>query len=417
MDKVAVPVVSLVVLGSLGLLVRVGMALHACGTARSKNAASAMLRSIVEMSVAALAFWAVGGAILMGVGNGAIGFNRYLLFFARAETAAGGMSQFFDVALFYNLVLALIATGPISAAMGERGRTFPLCVGAGLVTGILVPICGYWSWVGSGWLARMGFIDAAGGSVVHVTGGLAALLGAMLVGARQGKYNNDRSSNFIPGHSGTLAMAGVLLMLVGWIPYVVGASLLHAAVASRVASNVVLAGAAGTIISYGMSRARFGKADVHLTMSGMLGGLVSITAGAGAISPIAAVAVGALGGWMVMWATVFVDMNLKIDDPSGTAVAHLLGGAWGTLAVGVFGTFENLSQRMRVVGVQAVGVVGIALITVIVAGGVFVAMRSIGAMRVSEADEYDGLDLAEHDLNAYPDFQQTMIKSYHLREA
>jgi Amt family ammonium transporter len=408
-----IPTVPLLLLGAMALLIRAGSALHTCGLSRSKNAAAAIVRSIVEMAIAALAFWVIGGAIMCGVGGGAVGFNKYLLFLVRGD------ERFLNVELFFNLALVMIAVAPISAAMSERAKLLPIGVAAAVTAGLIVPVCGYWAWINSGWLYRLGFIDNAGASVIHVTGGLVAAVGAMFVGARQGKYNTDGSTNFIPGHSVSLAAGGLLLMAVAWVPYVVGACLLHQLSHMRVATNVILAASASVVVSYGMSQARYGKADVHLTLGGLLAGLVSICAGAGVVNPVAAVAIGAVGGWLVMWATVQVDMGLKIDDPSGTIVAHVVGGAWGTIAVGIFAAppQDSWGQRVRLMGVQALGLCAMAALAIAVAVVMFAALKSVRRLRVVEADEFDGLDLAEHDLNAYPDFQQTMIKSYHLREA
>jgi Amt family ammonium transporter len=406
-----IPTVALILAGAMALLIRAGSAIHTAGLVRSKNAASAVMRSIVDMAIAALAYWVIGGAIMSGVGGGAIGFNKYLLFLIRGDEA------FLNVELFFNLVLVLIATMPIAAALSERSRFGPIGFATALTAAVIVPICGYWAWIGTGWLSRLGFIDNAGASVVHLTGGLVAAVGAIMIGARGGKYNTDGSTNFIPGHSTSWAAGGLLMMAAAWVPYVVGACLLHRLSHMRVATNVILAASASVVVSYGMSRSRYGKADVHLTLGGLLAGLVSICAGAGVVNPVAAVAIGAVGGWLVMWATVHMDMTLKVDDPSGTIVAHVVGGAWGTIAVGIFAVQESWGQRLRLIGIQSLGVVAMGALALGLGFALFAILRLIMPLRVSEADEYDGLDLAEHDLNAYPDFQQTMIKSYHLREA
>jgi Amt family ammonium transporter len=265
-------------------------------------------------------------------------------------------------------------------------------------------------------------MDAAGASVLHVTGGLMAAAGAFFVGPRNNKYNTDGSSNLIPGHSTPLAATGLALVFVGWLPYVIGACLIHGTLPhaqspTRSAINVILAAAASILVTYGMSRARYGKPDVHLTLGGLLSGLVSITACAGAVNPIAAVAIGGIGGMLVAWLSVQIDMNWKIDDPSGTIAAHIIGGAWSTLAAGIFAETTTTAMRLKQIAVQCVGLLTIALFASLCAIALFWILKSVMPLRVPEADEYDGLDLAEHDLNAYPDFQQTMIKSYHLREA
>ena len=403
--------ITLLLLGAMALLVPVGLMLHASGASRSKNAVAALLRGVVQLALATLAFWAIGAAIIMSRGWGIFGLNRKLLLLA------GGDASLFVSAIFFYLVLMLIAVTPIAGAMGERARTLPIWVATVLFAGIIVPLLGYWVWAPAGWLFRIRFLDDAGASVILMSGGIAASMGAFFVGPRANKYNTDGSSNLIPGHSTPLAAAGLLLAVVGWFPYVIGACLIHHHSPTRGAINAALAMAASIVVTYGMSRAKFGKPDVLLTFGGMLAGLVSISAGAGVVNPVAAVAIGAVGGILVMSATVIIDMNWKIDDPSGTIAAHIVGGAWGTLAAGLFAPQESIGARIRQIGVQALGLVVIALLAGAVAWGTFYLLKRAWGLRVSEADEYDGIDLAEHDLNAYPDFQQTMIKSYHLREA
>ena len=402
--------ITLLLLASMALLVPVGLAVHASGACRSKNASATMLRIIVGLAIAALAFWAVGAAIMGSEGRyGIIGLNRKLLFLATGDVSI------FMSAVFFMGVLTLIGSSALAPAMGERARTIPVWVGTILLSAIVIPICGYWAWAPAGWLYRIGFMDGAGASVLHVTGGIMAAAGAYFVGARSNKYNTDGSSNLIPGHSTPLAAAGLGIAFVGWLPYVIGACLLHGQNGTRSAINVVLAAAAATVVSYGMSRARFGKPDVHLTLGGLLAGLVSITACAGAVNAIAAVAIGGIGGMLVLWLSVQIDMNWKIDDPSGTVAAQIVGGAWSTIAAGIFAQTSML--RVKLIGVQCLGLLAIAVFSAVCGGALFALLKRVMTLRVPEADEYDGLDLAEHDLNAYPDFQQTMIKSYHLREA
>ena len=411
-----IPIGTLLILGCLTLLIPAGMTLHACGLSRSKNAASALLRNVIALAVAVLAFWAIGAAILFGSGSRVFGFSGGLVGLVRID------SSIFAASLFFHMALVLVAVTPLAPALGERARIVPVLLGVIVLAALVVPMCGYWTWAANppyrhGWLHRLGFIDPGGATAIQLTGGLFAAVGAMIVGARSNKYNTDGSANMIPGHSLPLASGGLLLAVVGWIAYLVGASILHRGSATQAAINTLLAASAATIVTYGMSRARYGKPDVLLTLGGLLAGLVSITAGAGVVNPIAAVAIGAIGGMLVLWASVAFDSTWRIDDPSGAVAAHVVGGVWGTLAVGLFAPQVNFADRMKQIGVQSLGVVAIAGVAVVVALVLFSLLKRTIGLRISEADEYDGIDLAEHDLNAYPDFQQTMIKSYHLREA
>ncbi len=370
-----------------------------------------MLRSIVELAVAALAFWVVGAAVLYGNGSAGFGFSSALVFFAHLDRSV------FAAAVFFWMVLVINATMPISPALAERSRMLPGFAAAALAAAFVVPLGGYWAWSRDGWLARLGFADLAGASVFFVAGGMIGIVAAIFTGARQGKYNTDGSSNMIPGHNVPLAAVGLALMIVAWLPYVVGATLLHGGDEALAVINVLLAGSSALIVSFGMSRSRYGKPDILLSLAGLLGGLVAISASAGVVNTFSAVAIGAVAGWLVITTTVFLDLTLKIDDPSGLLAAYVVGGAWGTFAVGIFAQQDRWLHRLQLLGVQALGVVAIGALAAILAAVLFGLFKAAGGLRISEAEEFDGLDLAQLDQNAYPDFQQTMIKSYHLREA
>ena len=403
--------ITLLLLGCMALLVPVGFAAHASGASRSKNATSSLVRSVVQMAVATLAFWAIGAAIVMGEGRAPIALNFKLLFLA------GGEPKIFVSAIFMNLVLVLIAVSPVAAAVGERSRTLPIWLGTALLAAIVVPVCGYWCWSPTGWLARLKFLDGGGAGVLHLTGGTFAIIAAVFIGPRSNKYNTDGSSNLIPGHSAPVAAAGLLLAFAGWFPYIIGACLIHGHSPTRAAINLALAVAASIVVTYGMSRAKYGKPDALLTLAAALAGSISISAAAGVVNPIAAVAIGGIGGMLVLWATVLIDMNLKIDDPSGTIASHIVAGAWAIIAAGIFAPQPNIVSQLKQMLVQMLGLGAISAWAVLCGFGLFYLLKRTIRLRISDADEYDGIDLAEHDLNAYPDFQQTMIKSYHLREA
>ncbi len=387
----------LILLAALSLLVRVGMAWYATGLSRSKNAAGAVLRNVLDFSVATLAFWAIGAAIFAGDAG---------LFFDRHGRA--------NASTLLNLVLVLFASAIPVGAAAERSKLLPLSAVSLLVAGVIVPVAAQWAWIG--WLHGLGYLDAAGAGVVHVVGGASALAVAVLVGPRSGKYNRDGSSNMIPGHSLPLASVGVLIMIVAWLPYVAGASAAHGGFGGRTALNVLLAAAAGGLAALVGSVVRYGKPDVLLTYSGLLGALVAITGAANTMPTGAAVAVGAMAGIIVPYALVQIDLRFKVDDPTGAVAIHGVGGLLGTLCAGLFVRGE-WSESVRQLGVQALAAVALALLALLSAAALLLVLKRTVGIRSRESDEFDGLDLAEHDLNAYPDFQQTTIKSYHLREA
>jgi Amt family ammonium transporter len=389
----------MILLACGAMLIRVGMGWYAAGQSRSKNAAGAALRNATDLAVAALAFWAVGAAIMNG--------HAGLIFDVKGHA---GASQ------FVQLVFVVIATAPVVGAIAERSRFFPSLVAPAVLAGVIVPLAGSWAWHG-GWLQRLGFVDIAGASVIHVAGGLCAAAGAILVGPRTGKYNRDGSSNFIPGHSAPMASVGVTLMLAGWTPYVLAASALNATLTPRAGINVILAAAAGTLVAVIITRVKYGKPEIMLAYAGLMGALVAISAGGGAVSTVAAVVIGAVAGVIVPIATVQLDLVWRIDDPVGGVAIHVLGGAWGTVAAGIFIPASTFGAKFRDIGVQILGLIVISALAVGLSIIAFIVLKRITKLRLGESDEWDGIDLAEHDLNAYPDFQQTMIKSYHLREA
>jgi Amt family ammonium transporter len=382
------------------LLIRVGQGLYSSGLSRSKNVASAWMRIMVDLCVSSLAFWAVGAAVLAG-------FEVSMLFGGAGGTEDRAAVQFVPLTIF------LLGTAIVPCATAERMRLFPLIVVSAILGGVIMPLVGQWAWFG--WLARMEFVDAGGATVVHLSGAICAAVAAVFVGPRTGKYNRDGSSNMIPGHSIALTAAGVLVMFVGWMPYAYATGGLHgSAPPAATALNVLFAAAAGGVVSLIFCQIRYGKPDVLLFFSGLLGALVASTAGASLVSSRIAVIIGAIAGLLVPLMIVVIDLRLKIDDPAAVIAIHGVGGLWGTIATGFF-VRETMVGRLKQLAVQLTGAAAIGALVLAVSLAIFFVLRR--KLRAREADEYDGLDLAELDMNAYPDFHQTMIKSYHLREA
>jgi Amt family ammonium transporter len=254
-------------------------------------------------------------------------------------------------------------------------------------------------------------VDESGAVFIHFSAGLAALAVAIAIGPRLGKYNRDGSTNAIPGHSLPLASAGILLILVTWICYVAG----NAVGGPLAAFNSVLAAAAGVVASAVYSRFRFGRQDVFLAYAGLLGGLVSVTSAPDRLTPACAVAAGVVAGLIVPYAIVRLDLTAKIDDPASGIAIHGLAGLWSALAIAILAP-GSWSQRASRLSAQAVALGIVAALTLAAFAVLLLALRFTTGIRCSETDEFDGLDLTQYDLNAYPDFQQTTIKSYHLRE-
>ena len=397
----------IIVLAAGLLLVRLGQTLYFSGSARSKNAAGAAMRVLCDLCVATLAFWALGSAILLQNSNPVFCIEPRLLLGWRGASES----------VFFGLAVVLAGTGVVSGSMGERTRFFTLCGASAVVAAIAIPVALHWSW--RGWLGRIGFADVAGASAIHATAGAFALVGAIVVGARTGKYNRDGSASMIPGHNVPLAVAGVVTLVIGFVWYVVACTQAHNFSHMRIAQsamNVLLSAAAGGAAAMLLGRLRYGKADIGLSLLGVMGGLVAITAAGGAIGSPAAVVTGAVAGLLVPLASIILDLFARVDDPGGGVSVHLVGGLWGTISAGLFMP-GGFTDRLAHFGVQLLGAVVILALAVGLALATFLTLRATVGVRSKEADEYDGLDLAEHDIGAYPDFQQTMIKSYHLREA
>ena len=390
------------------LLARVGLAMYTAGLTRAKNSAGVVVRAVCDLGVAALAFYLLGAAIVS---------QRHNAIFAMS------FGHWFDaglsVSVLFFLLHAVVATGLALGPTGERSR-FPavLAVSAALA-GVVVPLLAFWSYLG--WFADLRLIDGAGGCWVHVAGGASAAIGAWLVGPRGNKYHRDGSASVIPGHSVPLAGLGAMLLFAGLAAMTAAVPSLTAptrevarVVSGRAGLNAMLAGSAGIVASLAFGVLRYGKPDVLLVLTGMLGGVVAIAAGAAAVYPVWAILIGGVAGAIVPLAAVELDLRLRVDDPTNAVAIHLVGGAWGTVAAGVF-SGRGVGGTFQAVGVQLLGVA----VAAVLAGGVTFGVLKFMAPRVraSEADEFDGLDLAEHDIGAYPDFQQNSIRSYHLREA
>lgn len=393
----------LILYGAAALLVPVGLAVYAIGVTRAKNSAGAVMRSACALCVSILIFWVIGFAIWGQSRNGFFWVEPDAMC---ADAGARG--------LFLAVVVAIAACAS-AGAIGERSTFLPVVGMSAVLAGLVVPVAGNWAW--NGWLHHWGFVDAAGATFVHVSAGVVAGVGALFVGARQGKYHRDGSTSVIPGHSLPLAGVGVLLLVAGWIPYVCGCVLGSAGPvqAEQAAFNVVLCASAGGLAALLYGQFRYEKPDVLLTFVGFMGALVASTAGAATLSTPWTVLTGAVAGVLVPYAALRIDVKGRIDDPTSAVAIHAIGGAWGALAAGLFAS-GTIAQRAKHLGIQILGVLAIALFAAACAAALFAIMKAIIPLRAKEADEYDGLDLAQHDVGAYPDFQQNTIRSYHLRE-
>ncbi len=358
----------------------------------------------MDFSVGAIAYWAIGWALMYGETVG--GFIGGSQFFLEGADSATYRDWFFQV------VFAATAATIVSGAMAERTKFTGYLVYSVFVSALIYPVSGHWIWSGVGWLGNMGFHDFAGSTVVHSVGAWAAMVGAIVLGARRGKYvkvNGQVKVKAIPGHNMPLAALGVFILWFGWYGFNAGSTLSGTdSDIAWVATTTTLAAGAGAIAAMFTSWIWFGKPDPSFSLNGALAGLVGITAGTWVINPLGSIIVGAIAGVLVVLSVEFFDKVLHIDDPVGAVSVHGICGAWGTLAVGIFGDLEKIGSglaRGGQIGVQALGIVAVFAWVVVTAFILFGILKAVGALRVSEKEELEGLDLSEHGSESYSGFQ------------
>ncbi len=405
---------SFLVHGFLVMLMAAGFAMLESGLVRTKNTAAICLKNIALYSTAGIVFYIIGYAVMYtDVNGGWIGSFSFLYNPSEAELALlnaeeatpeqvaavveGGYSVMSD--WFFQMVFVATTASIVSGTLAERIRILPFLVFTVLLSALIYPIQASWVW-GSGWLAEMGFSDFAGSTLVHSTGGWAALAGAIVLGARKGKYGPDGRVNPMPGANLPLATLGTLILWFGWFGFNGGSQLALGSALDAVAMSIVyvntnLAAAAGVIAAMATSYAMYRKIDLTLALNGAIAGLVSITAGPDLQNHVVALIVGGIGGVLVVYAVPLFD-RLKIDDVVGAISAHLVAGIWGTLAVGIFGGGDFVTQ---LIGIAAIG----AFVFATSLAAWFV-LKVIMGIRVSAEGEDDGLDKAELGMEAYPEF-------------
>ncbi len=399
---------------ALVFFMQAGFAMVETGFTRAKNAGNIIMKNLMDFSIGTPLYWIVGFGIMFGT-QSAI-FGGIDLFTQGDYTAVlpSGVS-FFSFFIFQTVFCATAAT-IVSGAMAERTKFISYCLYSAAISLIIYPVSGHWIW-GGGWLSQLGFHDFAGSTAVHMLGGIAALVGAAILGPRIGKYGKDGKPRAIPGHSITLGALGVFILWFCWFGFNGGSTVSMtnggAELAGKIFFNTNLAAAAATVAVMIITWIRYKKPDVSMTLNGSLAGLVAITAGCDAVEPWAAAIIGIIAGFAVVFGIEFIDKVLKIDDPVGAIGVHAVNGALGTILTGVFASEEYLAgaemTRIQAIGVQAAGVLATAAWTTVTIGIVFFLIKKVVGLRVSEAEEISGLDLPEHGLvSAYADFMPTI---------
>jgi Amt family ammonium transporter len=392
------------VAGFMVFIMQAGFAMVEVGFTRAKNACNILMKNMMDFSVGALAFWAVGFGLMFGSTNGFFGTTDFFFSGAAGDGAAWNYAFW-----MFQVVFAATAATIISGAVAERTKFSAYIVYSVLVSGLVYPIFGSWAWGslfnGSGWLEGLGFIDFAGSTVVHSIGGWLALAGAIVVGPRIGKFDKAGNVKPIPGHNIPLAALGVFILWFGWYGFNPGSTTTGDTSIALIAVTTTLAAAAGAVAAMFATWIKYGKSDIGMTLNGALAGLVGITAGCANVSPFSAVIIGLVAGVLVLFSVLFFD-KIKVDDPVGAVSVHGVCGAWGTLAAGLF---DTAGFSLKTVGVQLVGIgacfvwaFGIGLI-------MFKLIDLVVGMRASKEEEMAGLDYTEHGASAYPDFQTVRL--------
>lgn len=395
--------------GVLVMWMAAGFTMLEAGLVRAKNTAEILTKNVALFSISCIMYMLVGYQIMYGGDEG--GFLPNLGFMIGAENAAEDMvgedAPYYSVSsdFFFQVVFVATAMSIVSGAVAERMKLWAFLAFAVVMTAFIYPVQGYWKW-GGGWLNDAGFLDFAGSGVVHMAGAAAALAGVLLLGARKGKYGANGQINPIPGSNMPLAALGTLILWMGWFGFNGGSQLKmsnfdDANAVAQIFVNTNMAAAGGLVAALLLARALFGKADLTMALNGALAGLVAITAEPLTPTPGLATLIGAAGGALVVGSILMLD-KLKIDDPVGAISVHGVVGVWGLLAV-------CLSNEDATLGAQLLGIVSIFAWVFLASLIVWAVIKAVMGIRVSEEEEYNGVDTAECGLEAYPEFTRGKV--------
>ena len=381
-----------------------GFAMVETGFTRAKNAGNIIMKNLMDFCIGTVVFFVLGYGIMNSENYffGLIGRPEYQMF---TDFANFDWSNF-----FFQLVFCATAATIVSGAMAERTKFSTYCIYSAVISAIVYPIEAGWVWNSAGWLAKLGYVDFAGSSVIHMVGGIASVIGAAMLGPRIGKYTKGKDGkvvvNAFPGHSLTLGALGCFILWFAWYGFN-GAAASDSTQLAQILGTTTIAPAVATFVCMMFTWIRNGAPDVSMCLNASLAGLVGITAGCANVDAVGATIIGLVDGILVVIAVEFIDQKLKIDDPVGAVAVHGCNGLWGTVAVGLFdynnGVFYG--GGFHQLGVQVLGVVCIAAYTAVAMTIVFTILKHTIGLRVSAEEEIMGLDIAEHDLaSAYADF-------------
>lgn len=403
-----------------------GFAMVETGFTRSKNAGNIIMKNLMDFCIGTIVFSVLGYTLMMGEDAlfGLVGIPNLELFTNFKDFIASPLNGDFTGAstFVFNLVFCATTATIVSGAMAERTKFSAYCIYSGVISLIVYPIEAHWIW-GGGWLSKIGFHDYAGSCAIHMVGGISALIGAMILGPRIGKYVKDKDGkvvkvNAIPGHSITLGALGVFILWLGWYGFN-GAAATNVSELASIFLTTTIAPSVATVTTMIYTWIRNKKPDVSMCLNASLAGLVGITAGCDSMDAIGATIVGIVSGILVVVVVEALDIKLHIDDPVGAVGVHMANGVWGTLAVGLLSNPDApaglkglfYTGSFKLLGIQTAGVLSVGFYTTIMMIVVFLLIKKLHGIRASAEEEVMGLDITEHGLpSAYPDFVAAVDK-------
>ncbi len=413
---------------ALVFFMQAGFAMVETGFTRAKNAGNIIMKNLMDFCIGTVVFVLLGFSLMMAEDYvfGVVGVPNLKIL-----TDFGGFLRDGNAPSFvFNLVFCATAATIVSGSMAERTKFISYCIYSGVISLFVYPIEAGWVWNPNGWLVQLGFHDFAGSAAIHSVGGVTALIGAVLVGPRLGKYIKDKAGkvkkvNAIPGHSITLGALGCFILWFGWYGFN-GAAAISGGQLGSIFVTTTIAPAVATVVCMIFTWLRYGKPDVSMCLNASLAGLVGVTAGCDVVDALGATIIGVVSGLLVIFGVWFLDNVLKIDDPVGAVAVHFCNGIWGTLAVGLLANpavpgyaIEDASGRpfaglfygggIDLLGVQALGVVTVAAWTAVCITVTFLIIKKTIGLRVNRHEEIVGLDATEHGLqSSYADFIPSM---------
>ena len=402
-----------------------GFAMVETGFTRAKNAGNIIMKNLMDFCIGTVVFSILGYSLMMGEDTffGLIGIPNFDLFTRFGEFIASPAEGFTDASYFvFNLVFCATTATIVSGAMAERTKFSAYCVYSAVISLLIYPIEAHWIW-GGGWLSRIGFHDYAGSCAIHMVGGIAALIGAAVLGPRIGKYVKNQDGrivkvNAIPGHSIPLGALGVFILWLGWYGFN-GAAATSPSELSSIFLTTTIAPSVATCTTMIYTWIKNGKPDVSMCLNAYLAGLVAVTAGCDAFDAAGAAVVGIVAGILVVAVVEFLDLKLHIDDPVGAVGVHCANGIWGTIAVGLLANPQApaglsgllYTGSIRQLGIQILGFAAVAAWASITMCCFFLLLKKVDFLRAEPADELTGLDVSEHGLpSAYADFMPAVEK-------